>query len=130
MLFRRPRSALRRDANLRLATSISDAVEVIMAQQISTIPDGDIRLRSYLIWQREGCPNGAELAHWLRAKAELEAECNSKLPRSHVFFRSDGPHSIQAPLPPVPPRMAVMPPPKRTTAARVAAGRGAIAAKR
>jgi hypothetical protein len=33
-----------------------------------------IRKRSYEIWQREGCPNGCDLAHWLRAEAELEAE--------------------------------------------------------
>ncbi len=99
-----------------------------MAQEISKIPDEEIRVRSYLIWQREGCPSGAELAHWLRAKAELESECDSKFPRSHVIFRSDGPHRVQAP-PPVPPRMAVAPPPKRSTAGRVASS-GAIAARR
>ncbi|MDE3114394.1 MAG: DUF2934 domain-containing protein [Pseudomonadota bacterium] len=98
-----------------------------MAQEISKIPDEEIRVRSYLIWQREGCPSGAELAHWLRAKAELESECDSKFPRSHVIFRSDGPHRVQAP--PVPPRMAVAPPPKRSTAGRVASS-GAIAARR
>jgi len=100
-----------------------------MAQEIRKIPDEEIRVRSYLIWQREGCPNGVELAHWLRAKAELEAERDSKFPRSHVIFRSDGPHSMQAPSP-VPPRMAVTPPPRRSTAARVASGGGTTAARR
>jgi len=33
-----------------------------------------IRLRSKLIWEREGCPEGLAQAHWDRAKAELEAE--------------------------------------------------------
>ena len=99
-----------------------------MAQQIPTIPDEEIRLRSYLIWQDEGCPNGAELAHWLRAKAELESECDSKFPRSHVIFRCDGPHRVLAP-PPVPPRTAVALPPKRSIAGRVASS-GAIAARR
>ena len=33
-----------------------------------------IRLRSQLIWEREGCPEGVAQDHWLRAKAELEAE--------------------------------------------------------
>ncbi len=99
-----------------------------MAQEIARIPEEEIRVRSYLIWQREGCPNGAELAHWLRARAELEAEHDSKVPRSHIIFRSDGPHRVQAP-PPVPPRVAVTPPPKRTTAGRVSPG-GATAARR
>jgi hypothetical protein len=34
----------------------------------------DIRLRSYLIWQQEGCPLGDELKHWQRAKAQMEAK--------------------------------------------------------
>lgn len=38
------------------------------------IPSELIRKRSYEIWQREGCPNGCDLAHWLRAEAELGAE--------------------------------------------------------
>jgi len=33
-----------------------------------------IRLRSQLIWEREGRPEGVAQDHWLRAKAELEAE--------------------------------------------------------
>jgi hypothetical protein len=33
-----------------------------------------IRQRSYEIWQREGCPSGKSLEHWLRAEAELLAE--------------------------------------------------------
>jgi len=36
--------------------------------------DDAIRQRSYLIWKREGCPEGRNLEHWLQAKAELEAE--------------------------------------------------------
>lgn len=36
--------------------------------------EDEIRVRSYLIWQREGCPDGRSEEHWLRAKAELEAE--------------------------------------------------------
>ncbi|MGC9954834.1 MAG: DUF2934 domain-containing protein [Rhizomicrobium sp.] len=34
----------------------------------------EIRLRSYLIWQQEGCPIGNDLEHWLRAKAQIEAK--------------------------------------------------------
>lgn len=34
----------------------------------------EIRLRSYLIWQQEGCPIGDDLEHWQRAKAQIEAK--------------------------------------------------------
>ncbi len=34
----------------------------------------EIRVRSYLIWEREGRPEGKSEEHWLQAKAELEAE--------------------------------------------------------
>ena len=33
-----------------------------------------IRERSYLIWEREGRPEGRNLEHWLLAEAELRAE--------------------------------------------------------
>ena len=43
-----------------------------------------IRQRSYLIWKQEGCPEGRNLEHWLKAKAELAAErkTSSKAPRA------------------------------------------------
>lgn len=37
-----------------------------------------VRQRSYEIWQREGCPSGRSLEHWLRAEAELLAEQQRK----------------------------------------------------
>lgn len=43
------------------------------------IPQDAIRLRSYFIWQREGCPRGREMEHWLRAVAELAAEYGSPI---------------------------------------------------
>ena len=45
-----------------------------MADIDVVLPEDTIRLRSYLIWQEEGCPHGQAISHWLRAKAELEAE--------------------------------------------------------
>jgi DUF2934 family protein len=36
---------------------------------------GDIAERAYRIWEGEGRPNGRDLDHWLRAEAELHAEC-------------------------------------------------------
>ncbi len=38
----------------------------------------EIRTRSYLIWEREGRPEGKSEEHWLRAKAELDAEFEAK----------------------------------------------------
>ena len=45
------------------------------------ITDDAIRKRSYLIWQREGCVEGNSHEHWLRAKAELEAEVRVSYPK-------------------------------------------------
>jgi len=33
-----------------------------------------IRARAYMIWEAEGRPDGHDLAHWLRATEEIEAE--------------------------------------------------------
>ncbi len=33
-----------------------------------------VRDRAYEIWQAEGCPEGKEHEHWLRAEAEIAAE--------------------------------------------------------
>lgn len=41
--------------------------------EMSTLEEA-VRLRSYLIWEREGCPRGKECDHWRRAQEELEAE--------------------------------------------------------
>ncbi|HEX3944828.1 MAG TPA: DUF2934 domain-containing protein [Rhizomicrobium sp.] len=43
-----------------------------------------IRQRSYEIWAREGRPDGKSLDHWLRAKAELQAEQLAR-PRFRTF---------------------------------------------
>ncbi len=53
-----------------------------MAGQESVMPNDsrptpseeEIRTRSYLIWEREGCQDGKSEEYWLRAKFELEAE--------------------------------------------------------
>jgi hypothetical protein len=52
-----------------------DGRENAMPHERQTNPSEDeIRVRSYLIWEREGCPEGKAKEHWLLAKAELEAE--------------------------------------------------------
>ena len=33
-----------------------------------------IRQRAYLIWEKDGRPDGHALAHWVRAREEVEAE--------------------------------------------------------
>lgn len=38
------------------------------------IPEEHVRVRSHLIWEREGCPEGRAEEHWLRALSELNAE--------------------------------------------------------
>jgi len=69
------------------------------------ISEEEIRLRSYLIWQFEGCPEGHSLDHWLRAKAELDEEMHT------IFFRRDRLQSRVAP------RLPISVPPKKSIAA-------------
>jgi len=42
------------------------------------IPEDEIRMRSYLIWEHEGRPEGRHVEHWLQAAEELEAEATPK----------------------------------------------------
>jgi hypothetical protein len=65
-----------------------------------------IQVRSYLLWEVAGKPEGQELEFWLRAKAELEAE------------EREAPKPSLRPAMNVP-RVRVYTPPQRITAARV-----------
>lgn len=47
--------------------------------QIQTPTDDEIRNRSYLLWESEGCQHGKDQEYWLRAKTELEAEIAEKI---------------------------------------------------
>lgn len=38
------------------------------------LSEAEIRIRSYLIWERDGKPDGMAEQHWLRALAELREE--------------------------------------------------------
>lgn len=84
------------------------------------IPEDAIRLRSYLIWQKAGCPEGKALEHWRQAKDELQAE-----PRAGMFNLQDCQRRVI-------PRPPIMKPPQRLTSVRVAGGewRIPIAARR
>jgi hypothetical protein len=48
--------------------------DAMPTEQQPTPSEEDIRKRSYLIWERDGRPEGKSEEHWLRAKAELDAE--------------------------------------------------------
>lgn len=77
-----------------------------MAEIDVHLPEDAIRLRSYFIWQREGCPEGQALSHWLRAKAELEAELQAgPLPRMSFPF--------------VMPRFPISVPPNRSISVKI-----------
>lgn len=74
------------------------------------IQEEAIRQRSYLIWQREGRPDGRALDHWLRAKAELEAEFQASAGGS-----GDWRHTVM-------PRLPISRRPERIVARRVPDG--------
>ncbi len=47
--------------------------------QNTAIPtEEQVRDRSYLLWEREGCQQGKSEEYWLRAKAELDAEMQAE----------------------------------------------------
>ena len=82
-----------------------------MPQDIDIGPtDEAIRDRSYYIWEREGFPEGKDLEHWLRAKAELEAELEAHQRAASVL---DGSPNF------VMPRPAISAPPRKSTATRL-----------
>jgi hypothetical protein len=61
-------------------TGSTDWQEIAMPNDTQTAPSEEaIRLRSYFIWERDGCPVGDGADHWARAKAELEAELEAEL---------------------------------------------------
>lgn len=42
-----------------------------------------IQERAYAIWKKEGCPEGRQVEHWLRAEVEIDEETN-------ISFTDDG----------------------------------------
>jgi hypothetical protein len=91
-----------------------------MPQDIDTGPSEiAIRERSYYLWEREGCPEGKNLEHWLRAKAELEAE--EEAHRRAEAALSGSPYFVM-------PRPMISAPPRRTTATRIDARKDALRA--
>lgn len=89
-----------------------------MANVESHISEDAVRLRSYQIWQREGCPHGNALEHWTRAIAELEAELSAKTPPLEGQRHADPPP--RKPLGFVVPRAPISSPPCRSIAMRIA----------
>lgn len=51
--------------------SVKSTSRKITPPQEIAFSDADIRLRSYLIWEREGRPQGRDKIHWQMAIAEL-----------------------------------------------------------
>jgi hypothetical protein len=71
----------------------------------------EIRIRSYLIWEREGRPEGKAEEHWLRAKAELDAEFEAKW---HAASLEGETTTFVMPL------LPISTPPSRTVANKIA----------
>ncbi|MGB8364463.1 MAG: DUF2934 domain-containing protein [Rhizomicrobium sp.] len=97
-----------------------------MADIDTDFPEDLIRQRSYLIWQREGCPHGNALEHWFRAKAELEAELHATA-TFNGQMRIGSP--LRKPLTFVMPRVPISSPPCRSVAAKIVPERHAAGAR-
>ena len=44
------------------------------------VAEHDIRIRSYLLWETEGRPQGRDMEFWFLAKAQLEGESRAPSP--------------------------------------------------
>jgi hypothetical protein len=53
-----------------------------MREMTQAIDEELIRMRSYIIWENEGRPEGRDLDHWSQAARELEAESAETAPPS------------------------------------------------
>lgn len=67
-------------AKAELALEFAEKRTASIAFRKQPVPsDESIRARAYMIWEREGRPEGNAEVHWVKAKAELEdkflAEC-------------------------------------------------------
>ncbi len=62
---------------------------------------GEIAKRAYTLWEVEGRPSGKELDHWLRAEAEVQAECAKTAPirAERAEITAAAPLSPQRPAP-------------------------------
>jgi hypothetical protein len=98
----------------------TDWQEVAMPREHELSPnEAAIRERSYYIWESEGFPEGKDGEHWLRAKAELEAEEETY---RHARSVLNGVISF------VMPRPLITAPPRKTTASRLDARKDALRA--
>ena len=83
-----------------------------MAHENQINPSEDqIRTRSYLIWEREGRPDGKDAEHWLRAKAELDAEFEAECRAASLEGEST---TFVLPL------LPISSPPSRSVSAKIA----------
>jgi hypothetical protein len=52
------------------------AKQFLQASEGQNVSHESIARRAYEIWQTEGCPDGRDMEHWLRALSELKAQSN------------------------------------------------------
>jgi len=82
-----------------------------MSNDTKTTPSEEaIRLRSYYIWEREGCPIDDGADHWARAKAELEAELETELRAASAAGESNAF---------VMPRLPISTPPRKSMSVKI-----------
>lgn len=86
-------------------------------EQKPTPSEEQIRIRSYLIWEREGRPDGKSEQHWLRAKAELDAEFEANWRAASLEGETAG---FVLPL------LPISTPPSRSVASKIAEPKKAV----
>jgi hypothetical protein len=61
------------------------------------VAEHDIRIRSYLLWETEGRPQGRDMEFWFVAKAQLEAESRAPSPWKRPKLFAVPPASVSSP---------------------------------
>ena len=57
-----------------------------------------IAICAYLIWEKEGCPQGRDAAHWLQAEKQLHADCLHENGTAAKPAKSKSTHQTKAPV--------------------------------
>jgi Protein of unknown function (DUF2934) len=64
-------AAQREPTSLATTPQTEPAVLAAISSADPAARERAIRERAYSIWEEEGCPQGKDLDHWLRAEAEI-----------------------------------------------------------
>jgi hypothetical protein len=83
-----------------IVNNTTDTVGLMEARLLKyqQFSDHDIRVRAYLIWTREGRPDGGPQEFWRKALSELNAECHAAIGGQSLDHLSPRPEAATPPV--------------------------------